>query len=125
MLQRGDRVPHFTVTTPGGAAVRYGDIWQHDALLLVSLPDDAPARAYADRLDRRRADVIAHEARYVLTHDVVPGVPQPGLVIADRWGEIYAVFDGPSASDLLAAEDVIEWLRYVHHECPECQGEAR
>jgi peroxiredoxin len=126
MLQRGDRIPHFTVTTAGGAVVRYEDIWQRDGLLLVSMPaGDASMRAYADRLARRERDVTAHDARYVVTHDVVPGVPHPGVTIVDRWGEVYAVFDGASASDLPAADEVVEWLRYIHHECPECQGEAR
>ena len=125
MFQRGDRVPHFTVTTADGAVVRYEDIWQHDGMLFVSFPaDDVPMRAYADRLARRQPDVAAHDTRYVVTHDVVPGVPHPGMAIADRWGEIYAVFDA-SAPDLPGADDVVEWLRYIHHECPECQGEAR
>jgi hypothetical protein len=126
MLRPGDRVSHFTITTADGASFRYEDTWQHDALLLVSLPDvDASLRAYADRLGSRRAELASHDTRYVLTHEVVPDVPHPGVVIADRWGEVYAVFDGASASDLPAADEVVEWLRYIHHECPECQGEAR
>jgi hypothetical protein len=126
MLQRGDRVPHFTVNAADGALVRYEDLWQHDGLLLVSLPaGDAQTRAYAERLDRCRADVAAHDTQYVLTHEAVSGVPHPGVLIADRWGEIYAVFDGTSASDLPAADEIVEWLRYIHYECPECQGEAR
>jgi hypothetical protein len=76
-------------------------------------------------LSQRRADVAAHDTRYVLTYDAVSGVPHPGVLIADRWGEIYAVFDGAFASDLPAVDEIVEWLRYIHHECPECQGEAR
>jgi hypothetical protein len=50
----------------------------------------------------------------------VTGVPRPGALVADRWGEVVHVEDGwPTVSSLL------EWLDYVAHRCPECEGEAR
>jgi hypothetical protein len=54
LLQRGDRVSHFVVTTLDGSRAAYDEIWQ-----------------------RRSMD------------------------------------------------EILEWLRYIDHECPQCQGEAR
>ena len=61
------------------------------------------------------------EARLVVTRETVDGVPRPGVVIADRWGEVFAVIDDPARTDV---DDLIEWLRWVQMKCPECEGEA-
>jgi hypothetical protein len=33
--------------------------------------------------------------------------------------------EAPRVADLPSAEDLAEWLVYVTHRCPECEGEAR
>ena len=38
MLQRGDSVPHFWVTTVGGEVFSYSTIWQRKNLVLLCLP---------------------------------------------------------------------------------------
>jgi hypothetical protein len=38
MLQTGDLIPHFTVTTFSGESFDYSDIWQRKNLVLVLLP---------------------------------------------------------------------------------------
>jgi hypothetical protein len=122
MLEPGQDVPHFEVTALDGRPVRYGDVWQRRHLLLIALgPSDDPAgRAYADRLERARADLSAHDTAVVITADAVAGVPVPGILIADRWGEIQHVEQGRPEPDALA-----DWLRFVQQQCPECQGETR
>jgi len=35
------------------------------------------------------------------------------------------VADGKTVDGLPGPEDVIDWLRYVQHQCPECEGESR
>jgi hypothetical protein len=123
MLTRGDQVPHFAVAATDGARVAYGDIWQRKNLLLVSLGAEEPDRYAADvsSLGPRLAE---YDTASVVTRDAIPGVPAPGVLIADRWGEVQAVIErrpseGPSADDL------IEWLSYVQRRCPECEGEWR
>ncbi len=126
-LQRGDRVPHFDVDQIDGTRARYSDQWQMRNLVLLSLPDGDGAELveYATRLAERRAAIDAEQTALVLTRAPIPGVPRPGLVIADRWGEIYSVVDARSAAELPTLDDLLEWLRYIQHACPECEGEVR
>jgi hypothetical protein len=40
------------------------------------------------------------------------------------------MLDGPRAAydeiwQRRSMDEILEWLRYIDHECPECQGEAR
>ena len=50
MLQTGDLVPHFTVTTFSGGSFDYSDIWQRKNLVLVLLPhaDSAATTKFVD-----------------------------------------------------------------------------
>lgn len=125
-LERGALVPHFVVSTLDGSPVRYADLWQRRNLVLVTLrPGDPTAAAYAAGLERSGQVFAAHEAVTVVTHGVVAGLAAPGILAADRWGEIYEVTTATRAADLPDMDVVAEWLRYIDHECPECQGEAR
>lgn len=117
MLQRGDAVPHFAVTRTDGSLARYADIWQRRNVVLVSL-GDASTPGDAPGLDATAIEESA--AALVVTREPIPGVPRPGVVIADRWGEIYFVHEG-----LPSAGEVLDWLQYIQNECPECQGEVR
>jgi hypothetical protein len=126
MLQRGDQMPHVVLHQLDGAEVRYADIWQHRNLLLVMLPeDDAGFDQFAGQVRDRAADIAAAETVLVITREDVAGAPSPGLLIADRWGEIYFVVWARRAQELPPMEQLLDWLRYVQHECPECQGEVK
>ena len=128
MLQRGDCLPLFTVRRADGRDVRYRDIWQRRNLVLVSLPGQGSAEgrdAYAEALAARQAELESYDAECIVTRDVVPGVPRPGVIVADRWGEIAFVSGGARVADLPAAADLVEWATFVQHQCPECQGEAK
>jgi hypothetical protein len=83
MLQRGDLLPHFAVTTLDGGVMTYSTIWQRKNLVLVILPGaalDLRSRAYVSQLN-------------IL------------------W--------------LPTSEELIDWIRYVENQCPECEGEAK
>jgi hypothetical protein len=127
MFERHDHVPHFEVTRLDGSRVRYADIWQRRNLLLVLLPDwrSGPAGDYVAELTARSQELAALDTECLVTPDVVPGAPSPGVVIADRWGEIRFVRAAPAVADLPRAGELMELLRGIEHECPECQGEAR
>jgi len=127
MLKTGDLVPHFTVTTFGGQSFNYSDIWQRKNLVLVLLPhaESAASTKFVDQLAARISELTGDDSACVITRDSVSGVPSPGVVVADRWGEIHHVVGGKTVDDLPGPEDVIEWLRFVQHQCPECEGESR
>jgi hypothetical protein len=126
MLQTGDLVPHFTVTTLSGESFDYSNIWQRKNLVLVVLPDAESAASikFVDQLTARMSELTGDDGACVITADSVSGVPSPGIVVADRGGEIHHVAKGNTIDDLLL-DDLIKWLRYVQHQCPECEGEAK
>jgi hypothetical protein len=127
MLHSGELVPHFTVHTVTGETIVYAAIWQRRNLVLVTLPSaaDGDASRYTSALDARASDLEHHEAVRVVTHDHVPGMPVPGVLVADRWGEIACVASADGAADLPAVEELIQWLHYVQIRCAECEGEAK
>jgi hypothetical protein len=127
MLQTGDLVPHFTVTTFSGESFDYSDIWQRKNLVLVLLPhaESAASTKFVDQLTAQMSELTGDDSACVITRDSVSGVPSPGIVVADRWGEIHHLAGGKIVEDLPRPDDLIEWLRYVQHQCPECEGEAR
>jgi hypothetical protein len=127
MLQTGDLVPHFTVTTVSGESFGYSDIWQRKILVLVLLPhtESAASAKFVDQLTARMSDLSGNDSVCVITRGSVSGVPSPGIVVADRWGEIHHIAAGKTADDLPGPDDLIEWLRYVQHQCPECEGEVK
>lgn len=126
MLQPGGRVPFFDVTTLDDRRVTYRALWQRQTLLLVRVPDRSPeSMGYVSRLAARMADLAAHDTAVVITSDAIDGVPGAGAVVADRWGEIHYAALGADAAGMSEPDALIEWLRYVQYQCPECEGEAR
>ena len=116
-LHAGDAVPHFDVTTVDGRQVRYREIWQRYALIAVSLPASTSAAQHM-----ALAETIPDQTRLVITHDVIPGLPQPGALVADQWGEIAFV---SAEGKLPPPAELLEWLEHVRMKCPECEGETR
>lgn len=125
-MKTGDRIPHFEVTALGGARVRYADLWQLKNIVLVALlPDDAASAEYASAIEDHRAELTQHDTACVVTFEPMPGIERPSVVIADRWGEVQFASEAARAGDLAPVDELLEWLHWVHHQCPECQGEAK
>ena len=119
-------MPMFAASNADGTRVRYEDIWQRKNLLLVSLPDDDPTGAmYAASLSLLEPHLAPYDAALIITTTRIDGVPSPGVVVADRWGEVYYVQGADRAAALPPPAELIDWLRFVRNECPECQGETR
>jgi hypothetical protein len=128
MLERGDLVPHFTVTTLDGRRVRYADLWQQKTLVLVVLDpehDPGDCAGYATALSAARDGFSALGAELVLTGESLANAPPPCVVVADRWGEVYFAASGQTTVALPGPDVIEDWLEHIRHECPECQGEAR
>ena len=83
MLQTGDLVPHFTVTTFSGESFDYSDIWQRKNLVLVLLPaESAASTKFIDQLTAKMSELTGDDSACVITRDRVSGVPSPGIVVA-------------------------------------------
>ncbi len=129
-LQRGDQLPAFVVPDIDGARFDSGTIWQRRNLLLVSLPPgadahgDAKVAAWVAAVRTMDDTFQEHETTVVVTHEAVGGLAASAIV-ADRWGEIIAIEPCDPAADRPPVAELREWLRFVAHACPECEGEAR
>ena len=127
MLRKGELVPHINVTTVDGGRFAYSDIWQRKNLVLVSLPHEEAGGndKYLSQLTIQMSELTGNDTACVITTDDIPGVPAPGVVVADRWGESHHVANTARVEDLPSAQELVEWLRYVRNQCPECEGEAK
>ena len=127
MLQRGDSVPHVEVTTVGGEPFSYSTIWQRKNLVLLCLPaaESQCSDTYLSELAARKSAFAAKDAACVVTRDPVAEIASPGIVVADRWGEIVHIAQATPVDALPSPEDLLDWLDYLEKRCPECEGEAK
>jgi hypothetical protein len=128
MLQAGEMLPMFVVANRlDGKRVDYRDIWQRNHIVLISAPDDdRTVDDYVGSIRTGETTALQEpDTAVVLTSEPIAGVPTPGLVIADRWGEVRYVAAASRAAALPPPEAVAEWLHSLRTECPECEGETR
>ena len=122
-----DLMPMFIARNRAdGTLVDYRDLWQRKNVVLVTLADEDPtANAYAVSLSTSQPELASQDTRLIVTTSHIDGIPAPAVVVADRWGEVYYVTSANHASELPGPDELMEWVRYVRNECPECQGETR
>jgi hypothetical protein len=133
MLQRGDLVPHFDVRTTGGELFSYSSICQRKSLVLICLSATVAAdedtvaadEDYVRELKRHDVEFSECDSVCIVTRDGVPGLPAPGTLIADQWGEIVHVVAPIDVNALPAPRELLEWVEYIASRCPECDGEAK
>lgn len=78
-----------------------------------------------DELARRTASFNEHESTVVITQDRIRGLEAPGLLVADRWGEIVHIVTPKAVTDLPSVPTLLQWVEAIEHRCPECEGEAK
>jgi hypothetical protein len=49
------------------------------------------------------------------------GLRGAAVVIADEWGDVYALEDAGAGHELPSPQEVAEWVRYIAIQCPECE----
>ena len=93
-----------------------------DGRVLAVVPEDGDATP-TGLVDRALPFLLARDegGRCASSCDLPPG----SLVIADQWGEVFHIHRGrPEEHGFPGPEEVVEWLKFVAIQCPECQGEA-
>jgi peroxiredoxin len=128
VLQRGDVLADFEVTTLDGQVFGYSTIWQRKNLVLVTLPagmSGRPGEAYVAQLRARSSELTGEDAACVITRDSIPGLASPAVLVADRWGEIMYCAAASEISGLPPTQELVDWLGYLRTQCPECEGEAK
>ena len=106
-----------------GDAVAYSAVWQHRNLIFAAVP--AGAAFEEDDPPRHRTSSFGFDTDCVITHDIVDGLPYPGVVVADRWGKIVHLASAADEARLPDVGELQEWVDYVQRRCPECEGEAK
>jgi len=124
-LQIGDAVPHFVTHSVGGSVVDYSSIWQRRNLVLVTLLPTPAGDPYVTDLTGRTSAFDEQECTCVVTTEPIVGLPAPGLLVADRWGEIVHLVTPHAVSELPSGDQLLQWLEAIEYRCPECEGEAR
>ncbi len=134
MIQSGDQLPDFDALTLDGHRVNYRqDVWQKKLAVLVTFasPHSDVAHAYRSALAARVRELTACDTMLLIVpgdgdrHGARSPLPAPAVIIADRWGEVRDVEHPPDDGGLPGVDAIIEWLRFVQVECPECQGETK
>ncbi len=125
MLHPGDHVPHVSIRTIDGATVNYVDLWQQKNLIFLSIPAEPAFTDYAARLEHSVRPTVPGDTALVISHDALPDLPTPAVVVADKWGEIHYAQAAATIDEMPDAEAIVDWLTYVRVQCPECQGETR
>ncbi len=89
--------------------------------MFAALPERSESAVqYAAQLLRREPDFAAEEAALVISADPVERFPRRGVVVADRWGEVVYSREAEAGADLPAVEDLLDWVRFLRSQCPEC-----
>jgi len=113
-MQRGDIVGHFDVRTAGGDPFSYLSIWQRKNLVLITLTATATDdEGYLRELERHEAKFSERNSVCVVARGDLPGLPAPGALIADQWGEIVHVVAAIDVTDLPTPHELLEWVEYV------------
>jgi hypothetical protein len=116
-------LPPYTLKTPEGGKVYLPDLKGRP---LVLLNDEALAQSLAARAAELKA--LGAQA-YLLAQALKPSplpllldpegallsaIPEDGALVADAFLEVYHL--GPVGD----AEEILDWLRFVEAQCPEC-----
>lgn len=97
-----------------GAVERFGE--EEGAVLAVGPDEGAALGEQAARLGW--AYPLLSDPRMEVAARLGWGAPT--LVVSDRFGEIWALWDGGGTHALPGAEEVGEWLGFIERQCPEC-----
>lgn len=94
------------------------DIAEWDGRVIVVVPA-SPEGAARSADDAPALTILADPERTLAAR---LSLSTPALVIADQYGEIHHA--ASAAHALPEPAEVIDWLRFLAIQCPECQGEV-
>jgi hypothetical protein len=63
----------------------------------VPQAESTASTKFVDQLTAQMSELTGDDSACVITRDSVSGVPSPGVVVADRWGEIHHVAEGKNS----------------------------
>lgn len=133
-----ERLPRLELTGAAGTVRLHAPELGAPVLLLVRDASLENARAWIESFEQNASEIRVWGGRplVIAEHDMgesaVPtvlagedvwselGIDDSALIIADRWGVVYFVQETTTLHDLPPVDEVIEWVRYLSMQCPEC-----
>ncbi|MGH7445992.1 MAG: hypothetical protein ACRELT_00430 [Longimicrobiales bacterium] len=132
-----ERLPRLELTGPAGTVRLHAPQLGAPVLLLVRDASLERARAWMMALEQNASELRVWGGRPLLITEhvaksAVPtvvagdevwsdlGIRDSALIIADRWGVVYFLQETTTFDDLPPVDEVIEWVRYLSMQCPEC-----
>ena len=94
------------------------DAYRQEETAVVAIGPDEPAenRHLAARLGHPFPFLSDPAGRVIAQQGFVTS----SLIIADRWGEIWAAWLGGTTHQLPSEQDILQWLSFIEAQCPEC-----
>jgi hypothetical protein len=141
LIQPGQRLPMLRLMDGTGEPIRLdAPELGSPALLMVRAVHRARAQPAIAEWEHRLPDFHAWDGRPILVHEgphmesaLPSALARPedwdalgiepansALIIADRWGVVYAARQAAHFAELPNAEYAEEWLRFLATQCPEC-----
>ena len=84
----------------------------------VVIPGAGGLEAYAEGVERRRADFAAWDGRVVVLDG--DGEVKHLVAIVDRYGQLYEKSSARDAESLPDTDALEEWFKFLATACPEC-----
>lgn len=94
------------------------EIYRQEETAVLAIGPDEPAsnQQIAARLGHP-FPLLSDPAGRVIAQQ---GLALPALIIADRWGEIWAAWLGGTTHQFPSEQDIVQWLSFIEIQCPEC-----
>jgi hypothetical protein len=138
------KVPELTLHTAHGERCGLKPRGHGSAVLLFLHADCARCETFVSALASERKEIASWngDVRIVscaAAHSDTPfevlldegsraaralAIEAPAILIVDRWGEIHESAEGGEDHAFLPVVSVVEWVRHLATQCPECEGEA-
>ena len=85
--------------------------WGADILIIN--PGGVPA---GDTALARVGLPVLEDPEHVIAHG------QLRVIVTDEWGEVYFASSSEAAHGRIAPGEVVEWVKFIAIQCPECEG---
>jgi hypothetical protein len=125
-LTAGHRLPPLALrglSGTGPVSIDCNGRWS--AIVLALHAGCSACAAYAQAVEQQEADIAEWDCRLLAVEGASsPGVPVPGVLVADPWCELAAVLDAGAEHAFPEVSELVDWARYLGTTCPECEGEA-
>ncbi len=115
---RGEDLPGIWGAATDGRRVHTWDLHGRKNIVVIFSGEQSnePVQELVRALSIRRGEIQDEDAEVILGENVLH---RAAICIADRYGEVY-FSDVCSDTVCLSVDNVLEWLRFIESQCPEC-----